>query len=108
MSNSLLNIDGLRLASVEDIIPMKLLAIANRGTKKDFYDLYFLLQTFSLEQMLNLFSIKFKTVNSFHLIKSLVFFEDAELDPEPVLIKKVSWDKVKSHISKAVETYLNL
>ena len=43
------------MLSIEDIIPMKLSAIAGRGSKKDFYDIYFLLDTFTLSQMFDLF-----------------------------------------------------
>ncbi len=99
--------DGLRLASIEDIIPMKLSAIANRGTKKDFYDLYFLLKMYDLETMLDLFKQKFKITNLFHLIKSLVYFDDAEIEPDPILIKQTEWQVVKETITDAVKTFLN-
>ena len=43
--------DGLRLLTIEDIAPMKLDAIAGRGSKKDFYDMFFLLQNLTMEKM---------------------------------------------------------
>lgn len=43
----------LRLASIKDISAMKLSAITGRGTKKDFVDLSFLLEKYSLKQIMN-------------------------------------------------------
>ena len=104
--SDLFEIDGLRLASIEDIIPMKLSAIANRGAKKDFFDIYELLHNFSLEQMMILFTRKFPNVEHFHILKSLTYFVDAEDDLTPVSINKTSWPQVKKQIGKAVAAYL--
>lgn len=95
--------DNLRLLTPEDIAPMKLDAIAGRGKKKDFYDLYFLLEKMTLQEMLNLHHEKFKLSTTFHIVKSLTYFEDAEEDDPPVLIKrKVTWPQVKRRILEAV------
>ena len=53
-------IDATRLISVQDIIPMKLRAISNRFSKKDFWDIAFLLDSFTLEQMIEIFKTKFR------------------------------------------------
>lgn len=92
--------NGIRLLSVEDIAPMKLNAIANRGAKKDFYDLYFLLQQFSIFQLIDLFKEKFTTQDVFGLSRSLNFFEDAEKHKEITLLKNKSltWQQVKQTI----------
>ncbi len=89
------NIENIRLLEIEDIIPMKLSAIAGRGSKKDFYDLFFLLKSYSIEKMFELFRQKFPTTNEFQIIKSLTYFEDAELEPNPITFDKVSWNSVK-------------
>lgn len=95
--------DGIRLLAVEDIAPMKIDAISGRGSKKDFYDLYFLLERFSLEEILALYSAKYQHSTLFHVIKSLTWFEDAEPQTPPdILDKKVTWDKVKKRILQAV------
>ncbi len=94
-------IDGIRMLSAEDIAPMKLLAISNRGAKKDFYDLYFLLQKFTLEEMYGLYEKKFGMVDPFQIHRSLCFFEDAEtrLDKfEP--ISNVTWEQAKEEIKR--------
>ncbi len=99
--NSIIKNDGIRLLSIEDIIPMKLSAISNRGAKKDFYDIYFLLDKYSLKEMLELFSKKFPNINHFHLIKSLTYFNTADEDANPKVFKKLSWEQVKEKIVKA-------
>ncbi|MEI6823655.1 MAG: nucleotidyl transferase AbiEii/AbiGii toxin family protein [Bacteroidota bacterium] len=99
--NDIIKIDGIRLLSIEDIIPMKLSAISNRGAKKDFYDIYFLLDKYSLKEMLELFSKKFPNINHFHLIKSLTYFNTADEDANPKVFKKLSWEQVKARIEKA-------
>lgn len=99
-------IDGIKLLELDDLIPMKLSAIAGRGSKKDFFDIYFLFNKYNLSKMLDLFKQKFETENLFHILKSLTFFDDADKDPEPNLLEKVNWDEVKKIIVR--EVYLLL
>ena len=102
----LIVIDGIRLLSIEDIIPMKLSAAANRGTKKDFFDLYFLLQVYSLKEMMKLFEQKFSNYNNFYIVKSLTYFDDAENDIDPVLMTPCSWSEVKDYIRLKTQEFL--
>ena len=102
-----LEIDKIRLLTVEDIIPMKLSAVAGRGSKKDFYDIYYLLKSYSLEKMFELFKKKFPNINEFHILKSLTYFEDAELEPKPQMIKKTDWNIVKAKITDETNRYIN-
>lgn len=95
-------VDGIRLASRVDIAAMKISAIVNRGTKKDFIDLYFLLKEFSLRHILNLYMQKYPDGSEFIAIKSLSYFEDAEQDPMPYMFDDVSWEEIKSVIKSAV------
>lgn len=91
------------LATDKDIAAMKLSAITNRGTKKDFVDLFFLLKNYSLEQMLSFYSEKYNDGSSFMVLKSLTYFDDAEADPSPNLLdKKLKWPDIKSTITSAV------
>lgn len=94
---------GIRLLSPEDIAPMKFDAIAGRGKKKDFYDLYFLLDKLSLTEMLDLHREKFNLSTIFHIVKSLTYFEDAEEEDDPVLVgREISWEHVKKRIVMSV------
>jgi predicted nucleotidyltransferase component of viral defense system len=87
----------IRLASALDIACMKITAISQRGTKKDFVDLYVLLQKYSLEQILQAFEKKYAGTNyhKLHILKSLVYFDDAERDPEPDYLFPIHWNEVK-------------
>ncbi len=99
-------IDGIRMLSQADISAMKLSAVSNRGAKKDFYDMYFLLRRHSFAQLCNWYKAKFQTNNLFMLLKSITYFDDAELTETPVLLAdKVSWEVVKETILHEVATY---
>lgn len=96
-------LDGVRLASIIDIAAMKISAIINRGTKKDFIDLYFLLKKLTLNEILDLYEKKYSDGSKFIAIKSLTFFEDAESDPMPFMFNDVTWEDVKAYIIKEVQ-----
>ncbi|HHV85160.1 MAG TPA: nucleotidyl transferase AbiEii/AbiGii toxin family protein [Petrimonas sp.] len=95
--------DGIKLSGLKDIASMKLAAITNRGTKKDFIDMYFLLQHFSLNEMVEYYKTKYDTNSIYNVIRSLVYFADAENDPMPKMYIPVIWDEVKSVIKESVE-----
>jgi predicted nucleotidyltransferase component of viral defense system len=96
-------VDNIRMLSIEDIAPMKIDAIVGRGSKKDFYDLYFLLEKFTLSQMLDWYGIKYQHTTVFHVIKSLTWFEDAELQAAPDMLDKLlNWHDVKKRIEQAI------
>jgi len=102
-----LEFDQVKVASLEDIACMKLSAISSRGSKKDFIDLYFILQKFSLGELLDLFEKKFKGVNyqMSHILKSLVYFEEAEKQPDPVFLTYFDWQKAKKFIEESLVNY---
>ncbi|OGK51683.1 hypothetical protein A2966_05095 [Candidatus Roizmanbacteria bacterium RIFCSPLOWO2_01_FULL_41_22] len=93
---------GIKIASVLDIACMKIVAISERGTKRDFIDLFFICYQSSFDKIIELFSQKYHKVNYnlIHILKSLVYFEDAENDPEPQMIEKVNWQEVKQFFEK--------
>jgi hypothetical protein len=88
-----------RLASVEDIALMKLDALLARAARKDFYDLYFICQKIPLRRLLDLAPKKYPSVRDFETqtVKRLVYFENAEADPDPKLLLPVSWQQVKEY-----------
>lgn len=100
-------IDGVRLASVNDIAAMKISAIINRGTKKDFIDLHFLLKEMSLNQILDLYDQKYPDGSRFIAIKSLTYFEDAESDPMPYMFSDITWEEVKVAIVDEIRKTLS-
>ncbi len=86
--------------SLEDIAAMKLNAVANRGAKKDFYDIHALLSRFSLLDLLGFFEEKYQQMNSFTVTKSLVYFDDADLEPDPMSLTRITWDQVKTDLQQ--------
>ena len=98
-------LDGITLADIEDIIPMKLSAITNRGTKKDFVDIYYLMKKYTLSGMLRLYNDKYADGSVFLVLKSLSYFEDADVDEDPFLVESIEWEAVKSTIQRLVEDY---
>lgn len=98
--------DGVILAGVKDISAMKLSAITNRGTKKDFIDLYFLLKTYSFNELIDFYLRKYSDAQLFTVLKSLTYFVDAEDDPMPMMIDSIEWDEVKASIISTVNQYL--
>jgi len=100
--------DGLRLASPKDIAAMKVNAIQGRGTRKDFVDMYFLIQRFGLDQVMQFYKTKYPDYSEYRAMLSLTYFEDAEQNPMPEMFIDVSWGDMKRSILQAVETYNNV
>lgn len=94
--------DDIRLADIPDIAAMKLAAATNRGTRKDFVDVYFLLRKYSLRQMLDWYAEKYPDGNDYLVLRSLVYFDDAELEPMPNMLTPVEWKSVTKAIESAV------
>lgn len=97
--------NGIMLAGIKDISAMKLSAITNRGTRKDFIDLYFLLRLYPIDFMLGFYREKYSDAQLFTAVKSLTYFDDAENEPMPIMIEPVEWESVKSTIITAVNRY---
>lgn len=99
--------DLLPLATVEDIGAMKLAAIASRGSRKDFVDLWFMVNGgLSLAETLDLFTQKYAAVDVGHVVRSLAYFDDAEQEPELRLLRPAPWPEVKSDLRAWVEDLL--
>lgn len=87
------------LASLEDLACMKLSAIAQRGARKDFCDIYTLgKKSFSLSQMLGFYQKKFSIRDIGSVLYGLVYFDDAESERMPRMLLDVSWREIKNTI----------
>jgi len=91
----------IRMAGMKDIAAMKINAIAGRGSKKDFIDLFFLMRYFTLNEILNFYLEKYKVGSEFLARKSLTYFEDAELEEMPLMFENITWTEIKNTILKA-------
>ncbi len=91
---------NLNVLDTKDIAPMKLAAISDRGAKRDFIDLYFIIEVeklFTLSEIMDFYDQKFRILkqNKTHILKSLIYFDDAEGQPMPQMLKRISWAEVK-------------
>ena len=97
--------EGTRLLSIEDIIPLKLQAASNRNAKKDYWDIAALLNKFSFDEMLKIFTSKFPQVDVGFIIHSLTDFEKADTEPDPDTNNKITWEDIKEQLVNAVKQY---
>ena len=84
---------------------MKIIAISQRGRKRDFFDLYWCAHNIEpLEKTIKRLKIQYPSVahNYHHILKALVYFVDAESDPEPIIYFDATWKKVKSFFTKEI------
>ncbi|MGA3026839.1 MAG: nucleotidyl transferase AbiEii/AbiGii toxin family protein [Bryobacteraceae bacterium] len=88
---------GVPVADPRDIACMKITAIAGRGARRDFVDLYIACTHFGLRELLELFARKYAgtSYNRLHILKSLTYFTDAEKDPMPHMLVPLDWRGVK-------------
>ena len=97
---------GIIVADPRDIAAMKVLAIAGRGSRKDFVDLHFFIRSGgSLESVFRWIHRRFKGIdfNEYHLLRSLVFFEDAESEPMPRMLRRAAWADIKRTMGAEVK-----
>lgn len=88
-----------------DVAVMKIIAISQRGKKRDFFDLYWCANNIeSLENIIRRLPEQYPSVahDYHHILKSLVYFKDAESDPEPEIYFKASWNMVKRFFRKEI------
>jgi hypothetical protein len=94
---------GCELASLPDLACMKLSAVAGRGARKDFIDIYAIgSMHLSLTEMLDLYGRKYDLTDVGHVAMSLTYFDDAEAEDMPRMVWQVSWAEVKLTIERWV------
>lgn len=104
--DSLIEWNGLNVASVQDIALMKMVAIFQRGSIKDFIDLFFIAREFkTIDALIPELSIKYVGVqfNINHILRSVCYFEDAENEPMPNMIAACDWQEVKQYFVNEVK-----
>ncbi len=101
---------GLPVAPVADIAAMKLVAIAQRGARKDFYDLHEVLRHLDMRRIVERLAGMYAQPrpNPVHLAKSLVYFEDAERDPEPRMLSGVQWTTVRRFLEQHIHDFTDI
>lgn len=97
---------GIRLASDKDIACMKAVAVAQRGEKKDFYDLWYLMKThdWEIDDLIQMAEKKYPNYNSSILIKALTYFDDAENMREQEAVES-RWSEIKAFFVNKVASW---
>lgn len=102
-------IEDISMLSSEDIVAMKLNAISVSGQRvKDFIDIFYLLDEYSVEEMIGFYKIKYSQYNEVNVLKSLTWFEDVDLSDWPVILKtpKLKWGTITKKIKDATNIFL--
>ena len=93
---------GVPVATVAEIGAMKLAAIMSRGTRKDYIDLYFILQRVTIGQIFEVAAVKYARVRTFAVsaVRALAYFADAEAAPMPQMLDRTSWTTMKRFLER--------
>jgi len=92
---------GLRVADPRDVAAMKIVAIGGRGNRKDFVDLHAYLEAGGdFPSLMGVLKRRYSgtAFNEMHLLRSLVYFDDAEKEPMPRLIRRTEWKGIRAHL----------
>ena len=95
-------LDGIHIASIEEIGAMKLAAMIDRGTRKDMVVLYYILQHVPLERLFESAAVKYARARTFAVsaIRAMAYFEDAEAMPMPRMLERTTWAKMKRFLEQ--------
>lgn len=102
---------GVNISSAEDIAAMKSISIVQRGGFRDFVDIYYLIQKFGLEKLIDFTKEKYSDYDEMTVLKGLIYFQDAEDSVESdlkrikVFDKSLNWKGVKKYITSEVVKY---
>lgn len=100
--------DGIRMATTEEIIAMKLDVVQRGGRKKDFWDLHELLTKYPLSDMLSLHQQRYPYTHDAALIlQNLTHFDISNDDFDPICLRGKYWEFIREDITEIVEAYLN-
>jgi len=95
--------DGMRMATVEEIIAMKVDIVMRTGRKKDFWDLHETLEAYTIADMVALHKARFEwTHDPVLILENFTDFEQADEDLDPICLRNKEWIFVKEDIEEAV------
>lgn len=105
-----IEIMGIKVASWQDILAEKFKTVSQRGGKKDFYDIFatIKMKSLSIEEAVTYLHQRFgKSINKYHVLRSLTYFEDADEDPDPIYWgeAKYNWEEVKAFFVENVKVF---
>lgn len=102
-----LDIDGIRMATLEEIAAMKIDVVSRVGRKKDFWDIHELMEVLSIEKMLHLHEERYPYSHDRNeIISKISNFEIADVDFDPICLRKKYWEIIKLDLMEALNKYL--
>ncbi len=97
-------IENIRIASLDDVVSMKVDVISRKGRKKDFWDLHELLNTYTINQMLELHKQRHEyTHDRNQIIANFTDFTEADEDLDPICLKGKVWELIKLDFDEVME-----
>ena len=97
--------DGFRMAQILEVAAMKLEVISRSGRKKDFWDMAELLDHYTFTVLLDVFNKKYPYLDTNDLLKSLISFDDADDEANPLCLRGRYWELIKADIQELVNNY---
>ncbi|MDI5899439.1 nucleotidyl transferase AbiEii/AbiGii toxin family protein [Flavobacterium yafengii] len=98
-----IEVDGIRMATIEEIIAMKIDVVQRGGRKKDFWDLHDLLESYDISQMLDLHRQRYPYTHDRELIiQNFTSFQQADLDFNPICFKGKYWEFIKEDFEEII------
>jgi len=105
----LINFKKIRVTHWKDILAEKFKTLSQRGSRKDFYDIYLIIleKKLTITDVIKIFKNRFKNtnINYYHILKSLTYFKEADNEPDLLLLKDVPWKTVKSFFTKNIKEF---
>jgi len=104
-------INNVRIASLQDIAAMKLVAISQRGVQRDFIDAFYLLKRYSLKEIIRFTQEKYPEFDIYNGLRGLLYFKEADEEKDKrikLFDQNINWSEIKKHIIKTVRDFQNL
>ena len=99
-------VGNIRLASLDDIVAMKVDVVQRKGRKKDFWDLHELLERYPIEKMIELHEERYPYSHSRDvIIENFTDFDRADDDFDPICFRGKYWECIKMDFCDEISKY---
>jgi len=99
--------NDLRIASLKDIGAMKIQAVASRVSKKDYYDVFELLNVYTFADLIDFYTKMHPNHDIASVLKAMSDFKEADLEEAPLTLRSISWDVIKEKLSTEIKNYIH-
>jgi predicted nucleotidyltransferase component of viral defense system len=112
LKNSVNFVEKIQIGNLEDLIPMKLMTLSQRGLKKDFADVFEIMKRYQLIELKNMILNHYgeRNINFYNFAMAITYFEDAENGPDIETLNNTEWGEIKSFFlqnkKKIIDTFI--